>query len=89
MMPMPPPTEDEELMDMPPDMEGDADEFDTEAALAELQDAEAAGEEYAGKSFFAPVPGAEGEGGELKVEAEGEVTPEQLQELLAQLQQQG
>lgn len=87
---MPPPMQDEEdLMELPPDMEGDADEFDTEAALAELADAEAAGEEYAGKSFFSPVPGAEGEGGGLKVEAEGEMTPEQLQELLAQLQQQG
>jgi hypothetical protein len=94
------PAEEEMPMDaegLPPDADmpdGDIEGMDEEgldeaAMLDELAQAEAAGEQFAGESFFAPVPGAESpEGGGLKVEAEGEMTPEQLQELLAQLQQQ-
>lgn len=57
-------------------------EPDMEAMLAELGDAEAAGEQYAADAMFAPVPGAEAE-----VEAKAELTPEQLQELLLALKQ--
>ena len=61
---------------------------DTDAMLDELAQADKAGEQFAGESFFAPVPGA-GEEAPGEAAAQPELTPEMLQALLSQLQGSG
>jgi len=89
---MPPPMDDEEMLmpeegmpaEMPPEDEG----LDTDAAMAELDEAEKAGDGYAGKAFFAPVPGAEGDagmGGEMAGADAGGASPEMQREVLEQI----
>lgn len=68
------------------EMEMGEESFDDAAALEELERAADAGEQFAGESFFAPVPGA-GEG-KVELEAEGKLSPEMLQQLLEQLSMQ-
>lgn len=70
---------------------GDDEGMDMQSVLEELQRAEDAGEQYSADSFFAPVPGAGAEGGapgSPDVQASGQMTPEQLQQLMEMLKAQ-
>lgn len=76
-------------MEMPDD---EAEGIDMEAAMAELDEAEGAGDDFAGQSFFAPVPGTEdaaaGEtGGAMAGGADPAMQREVLEQLLASLPQ--
>lgn len=71
-----------------PDEDDEGMEPDMDAMMSELGDAEAAGEQYAADAMFAPVPGAEEPAADVGVQAQAELTPEQLQELLQALKSQ-